>query len=212
MDPRKLPVALATLVLLAGAAAWATAQPGQPPQPAGQTQPKGEEKGGDEEEVVTLDKAPQAVRAAAIKLAGDAKNITKVIKEEDDEDMVTYEVEYNEGTGAAAVKCAAIVSTAGDLLETEKATSEATLPVPVMAALKKDYPKATFANPQLVTRVYYEIEVVTDGKTHEVKVDANGNIEDESKGGDKKGEHAKGKKSEKSEKGENNESKKDKKD
>jgi hypothetical protein len=194
MDTRKLSIGFVSLALLAGAGAWAFAQPGQPPQPAGNPQPKGEDKEGDEEEVITLDKAPEAVRAAAIKLAGDAKNITKVIKEEDDEDVVTYEVEYNEG----AVKCAAIFSTAGDLMETEKATTEAKLPAAVMAALKKDYPKAAFADPQVVTKMFYEIEVVIDGKKHEVKVDASGNIEDESKGdGDEKGEHKEEKKDKK---------------
>ena len=196
MDTRKLSVGFVSIALLAGAGAWAFAQPGQPPQPAGQAQPKGEEKEGDEEEVITLDKAPEAVRAAAIKLAGDAKNITKVIKEEDDEDVVQYEIEYNEG----AVKCAAIFSTGGDLMETEKATTEAKLPAAVMAALKKDYPKATFADPQVVTKMFYEIEIVIDGKKHEVKVDASGNIEDESKGGNHdKGEKHEGKKGEKEE-------------
>jgi hypothetical protein len=185
MNIRKLSVGFVSIALLAGAGAWAFAQPGQPPQSAGNTQPKGEEKEGDEEEVITLDKAPEAVRAAAIKLAGDAKNITKVIKEEDDEDVVQYEVEYNEG----AVTCAAIFSVAGDLMETEKGTTEAKLPPAVMAALKKDYPKATFANPFAVTKMFYEVEIVIDGKKHEVKVDASGNIEDESKGdGDEKGE------------------------
>lgn len=190
MDTRKLSVGFVSLALLAGAGAWAFAQPGQPPQPAGNTQPKGEEKEGDEEEVITLDKAPEAVRAAAIKLAGDAKNITKVIKEEDDEDVVQYEVEYNEGT----VKCAAIFSTAGELMETEKGTAEGKLPAAALAALKKDYPKATFANPFVVTKMFYEIEIVIDGKKHEVKVDASGNIEDESKSGDDKGEKHEGKK------------------
>ncbi len=202
MDTRKLSVGLVSLALITGAGAWAFAQPGQPPQPAGQAQPKGEDKEGDEEEVITLDKAPEAVRAAAIKLAGEAKNITKVIKEEDDEDVVQYEVEYNEG----AVKCAAIFSVTGDLMETEKATTEVKLPAAVMAALKKDYPKATFADPQVVTKMFYEIEVVIDGKKHEVKVDASGNIEDESEGGD---EHAKGEEHGKGEKGEGKKDKKD---
>lgn len=194
MDTRKLSVGFVSIALLAGAGAWAFAQPGQPPQPAGNTQPKGEDKEGDEEEVITLDKAPEAVRAAAIKLVGDAKNITKVIKEEDDEDVVQYEIEYNEG----AVKCAAIFSVAGDLMETEKATTDAKLPAAVMAALKKDYPKATFANPFAVTKMFYEVEIVIDGKKHEVKVDASGNIEDESKGdGDEKGEHKEEKKDKK---------------
>ncbi len=209
MDTRKLSVGLVSLALITGAGAWAFAQPGQPPQPphpAGSTQPKGEEKEGDEEEVITLDRAPEAVRAAAIKLAGDAKNITKVIKEEDDEDVVQYEVEYNEGAGGGAVKCAAIFSAAGDLMETEKSTTEVKLPAAVMAALKKDYPKATFADPQVVTKMFYEIEIVIDGKKHEVKVDASGNIEDETQGGD---EHAKGEEHGKGEKGEGKKDKKD---
>lgn len=202
MHTRKLSASLVSLALITGAGAWAFAQPGQPPQPAGQAQPKGEDKEGDEEEVITLDKAPEAVRAAAIKLAGDAKNITKVIKEEDDEDVVQYEVEYIEG----AVKCAAIFSAAGDLMETEKSMTEAKLPAAVMAALKKDYPKATFADPQVVTKMFYEIEVVIDGKKHEVKVDASGNIEDESKDD---GEHSKGEENGKGEKGEGKKDKKD---
>lgn len=195
MNTRKLSVGLLSLALLVGAGAWVYAQPGQSPQLGGITQPKVEEGDDRDEEVISLDKVPEAVRVAAIKLAGDAKNITKVIKEEDDEDVVTYEVEYNEG----AVRCAAIFSIAGDLMEIEKATTEAQLPAAVMAALRKDYPKATFANPFVVTRIFYEVEVVIDGKKHEVKVDASGNIEDESKGGDEKGEKHDGKKGEKDE-------------
>ena len=48
--------------------------------------------------------------------------------------------------------------------------------VPIYAALKKDDPKATFADPQVVTKMFYEIEVVIDGKKHEVKVDAGGQV------------------------------------
>jgi hypothetical protein len=195
MSTRHLGFGLAFLTLAAAGTMLAMARPAAPstspstaPQPtqASSAQPKAQEKEGDEEEVITLEKAPEAVREAAIKLAGDAKNITKVIKEEDEEDVVTYEVEYNESAGG--VKCAAIFSTAGDLMETEKATTEAKLPTAVMAALKKDYPKATFDSIQSVTKMFYEIEVVIDGKKHEVKVDASGNIEDTSKYGGEKGE------------------------
>lgn len=188
MNTRQLSVGLVSLVLLAGAGAWAFTRPGQPPNPAGSTQPMGEERENDEEEIITLDKAPEAVRAAAIKLAGDARHITKVSKEEDDEDALTYEVEYTEGSGPSAVACAAIFSAAGDLMETEKATSKTDLPAAVLAALKKDYPRATFTDPQFVTRMFYEINVVIDGKKHEVRVDASGNIEDGSQGDNEKGE------------------------
>lgn len=205
MNTRTISIGLVTLTVLAGAGAWTVAQSSPPPRAAGQDQPKGADPEGDEEEVIALDKAPDAVRAAAIKLVGDSKSITRVVKEEDDEDVVQFEVEYTQGAGAEAIKCAAIFSSAGDLMETEKATTEAKLPAAVMAALKKDYPKATFADPQAVTKMFYEVVVVIDGKKHEVKVAASGSIEDESEGGDEHGEHAKG---EDHEKGERHEGKK----
>ncbi len=204
MNNRTIGAGVALFILAAGGTMLAMGQPGRQPggQPAGQIQGKGDSETADEEEVITLDKAPGAVRAAALKLAGDAKNITKVIKEEDEEDVVTFEVEYNDG----AVKCAAVFSTAGELMETERATTEARLPAAVMAALRKDFPKATFADPQVVTRMFYEIDVVIDGKKHEVKVDAAGNIEDESDGDQEHGNHAKG---EEHGKGEKHEGKRD---
>lgn len=193
MDTRKLTVGFVSLALLAGAGAWALAQPaGQPPAPA-----KAPEKEADEadEEVIDLAKAPEPVRTAAVKLAGSEKAIKKVIKEED-EDVYTYEIEYT----SEGVDCAAIFSAAGDLMELEKGTTEAKLPAAALAALKKDYPKATFASPFIVTKTFYEIEVVIDGKKHEVKVDAAGNIEDEKGGEDHDHKDAKGEEHKKSEK------------
>jgi hypothetical protein len=190
MNPRRISIGIVSLILVAGAGAWAFAQPVPSSKPAAQPQPKTEEKEGDEEEVITFEKAPQAVRAAALKLAGDAKNITKVVKEEDDDDMMQYEVEYNDG----AVKCSALFSTAGDVMETERSTTEATLPPAALAALKKEYPKATFSGHSLVTRTFYEVDVVIDGKTHEVKVQASGAIKDKSKGGGEKSDKHDGEK------------------
>lgn len=203
MNARTLTVGFVSLALLAGAAVWALAQPaGQPPAPAKSPEKEADEAG---EQVIDLAKAPEPVRAAAIKLAGSERAVKKVIKEED-EGVSTYEVEYT----AEGVDCSAVVSTAGDVMELEKGTTEAKLPAAALAALKKDYPKATFASPLLVTKMFYEVEVVIDGKKHEVKVDAAGNIEDE-KGGDgmdhtdakgedhKKGEKHEGKKNEKDE-------------
>ena len=195
MDTRKLTVGFISLALLAGAGAWAVAQP------AGQPPAKAPEKAGEEadEDVIDFAKAPEAVRNAALKLvgAGGEKAIKKVIKEADD-DVIMFEIEYTEG----GLECAAIFSAAGDLMETEKATTEAKLPAAVMAALKKDYPKATFAKPFAVTKMFYEIEVVIDGKTHEVKVDAAGDIEDEAKDDGDDQDDAKGEKGEKGKKGE----------
>lgn len=175
MDIRKIAAGTTLFALLACAGAWAFAQPAD----------DGEK--GDDEQVITLDTAPESIRAAAIKHAGEAKNITKVLKEQDDDDAVIYEVEYNAGSGAAAIKCSAVFSSAGDLMEIEKATTMEKLPAAVMAALKKKYPTATFTDPQFVTRMFYEIDLVIEGKEHEVRVDASGDIDDESQGDD---EHA----------------------
>ncbi|MEI7656770.1 MAG: hypothetical protein WCK33_01750 [Phycisphaerae bacterium] len=171
-----LTVATAGAMLAVAQPTSLSANPSSAPSPKqpSPAQPKAEEKEGDEEEVITLDKAPEAVRAAAIKLAGDAKSITKVIKEEHDEDVVTYEVEYKDGT----TECAAVFSVAGELTELEKSTTEGKLPAAVMAALKRDYPGAALEKPTAVTKMHYEIQVVVDGKKHEVKVDASGHIED----------------------------------
>ena len=175
MYTRNLSVGFVSLALITGAGAWALAQP------AGQPPAKAPEKAGEEadEEAIDFTKAPEAVRTAALKLvgAGGEKAVKKVIREED-EDVYTYEIEYTEG----GVDCAAIFSAVGDLMESEKATTEVKLPAAVMAALKKDYPKATFAKPFAVTKMFYEVEIVIDGKSHEVTVDAAGNIEDEYKG------------------------------
>jgi len=175
MYTRNLSVGFVSLALITGAGTWALAQP------AGQPPAKAPEKAGEEadEEAIDFTKAPEAVRTAALKLvgAGGEKAVKKVIREED-EDVYTYEIEYTEG----GVDCSAIFSAVGDLMESEKATTEVKLPAAVMAALKKDYPKATFAKPFAVTKMFYEVEIVIDGKSHEVTVDAAGNIEDEYKG------------------------------
>ncbi|CAN5716675.1 hypothetical protein BH11PLA1_BH11PLA1_11300 [soil metagenome] len=207
MDTRNLSVGFVSLALLTGAGALAFLAFAQP---AAQPPAKAPEKAGEEagEEVIDLAKAPEAVRTAALKLVGASgeKAIKKVIKEED-EGVYTYEIEFT----ADGVECSAALSTAGDLLELEKATTEAKLPAAAMAALKKDYPKATFAKPFAVTKMYYEIQMVIDGKTREVKVDAAGNIEGWPKGAGKDQKDAKGEgygKGEKSEKGEKHEGKK----
>lgn len=164
-------------------------------QPGKESAPK-QESGADREageEVIALDTAPDAVRAEAIKLAGGEKNVSKVIRERSKTGATTFEVEYSEG----AVKCAAILSMAGDVMETERAVAESSLPDPALAALRREYPGATFADAQAVTVHSYEIDVVLDGKRHEVKVDATGGISDPSRASkDKPKEKKKGEKKE----------------
>lgn len=176
---RSRPALVALLASLAAVGAWAVhrAAPtasAEPPAGAGAAAAQDRERDGDGERVITVDTAPAAVRAAAMKLAGGAANITKVIREEDEDDVVTYEVEYTDG----GVPCSANFSPAGDLMEQERATTEAKLPPAAVAALRHEFPNAAIADAQVVTRTFYEVQVVIDGKKREVRVDAAGAIEE----------------------------------
>lgn len=126
------------------------------------------------EVIIKFADAPEAVRAGARKLTGE-QNITRVIRESD-EGITTYEIEYTD----AGVKCAAIFTSNGDVMETERTIATGTLPAAASAAIKKEYTKATVGTVQIVTKTYYEVELTENGKTREIKVDAAGSIEDES--------------------------------
>jgi len=125
------------------------------------------------EETIKLADAPEAVRNAVAKLTS-ADKVTKVIKETD-EGVTVFEVEYTVESAA----CSAAFSSAGDVLELEKGVNESAVPAAIMAALKKEFPKATLKDFNSVQKFYYEVDVVIDGKKHEVKVDASGEIDDE---------------------------------
>ena len=162
MDTRKLSVGR-RVALLAGAGAWAFAQPGNRLNPLETLSPK-EEKEGDEEEVITLDKAPRQSRAPRSNSRATPRTSPKVIKEEDDGTWSSTRSRVQRG-GAGGDD-----QVQRDLLrrgrpDGDRAATEAKLPAAVMAALQKDYPKATFADPQVVTKMFYEIEVVIDGKS-----------------------------------------------
>lgn len=187
MNARKLSLGIVALALTAGAGAWAIAPQLRPPNQPGDQ--------GDNEEVITLDEAPAAVRAAAIKLVGNARAIDQVIREEEEEDIVTYEVEYHDGQ----VVCAAVFSGAGDVMELERAVGMDSLPTAARAALAEEFNGAEFGESYLVTKTLYEVDVILDGERFEIVVDAAGNIEDhagdegdEARGddeGDEAGEH-----------------------
>ncbi len=171
MESRTLSIGITSLALLAGACGWAFAQQEQPSRAA--AAPRVDEDEG--EDVISLDKAPEAVRRAAIKLAGGANRITRVTREEDEEDVVVYEIEYTDG----ATSCSAVFSEAGELMEAEREIAAASLPATALRALREEFPDATFADVQFVTKMYYEVEAVIGGESHEVVVDAAGNIEDD---------------------------------
>lgn len=157
------------------------------------TQPAGEKMDEEGNEVtIKLAEAPAPVRAAAMKLTAE-KNITKVTRETDD-GVTTFEVDFSEG----GVSGSGTFTQAGETLELEHGLTEAKIPAAAMDAVKKAHPGATFGEMTSVTKFYYEIEVMKDGKMHEVKVDATGEIEHAH---DQSGDHA-GKGGEKDEKDE----------
>jgi hypothetical protein len=61
-------------------------------------------------------------------------------------------------------------------METEKQVQASSLPSAAMAAVKKQYEKATLGDINLVTKTFYEVNVTIDGKKTEVVVDPSGKI------------------------------------
>jgi uncharacterized membrane protein YkoI len=125
----------------------------------------------DEETTIKLVDAPEAVRTAAAKLAPE-KNITKVTRESDD-GITTYEVEFTQDGVAGS----GTFTPMGDVLEVEREVAESKLPAAAVAAVKKANPGSTIGSVALVTRTYYELQIVKDGQKREVKVDASGEID-----------------------------------
>jgi hypothetical protein len=213
MDIRTITASFVSLILFAGAAALVFGQQAAPIRSGGTTPPgaapapaapkadaakeadedKDDEDADDEEEAITLDKAPAPVQEAALKLAGEARNITRVTREEQDDDLYVYEVEFSApstpaGMGplsdaAPGTKCSASFSAAGDLVEIEKAVALDKLPASVLKALKDEFPGMVLADAVIATKITYEIKLRVDGEDHEVTVNAAGIIQDDC-GGD----------------------------
>lgn len=159
--------------------AYTAAQPAKnAPQPAHQPANHGE--AGEVE--IKFSDAPEAVRKAALKLTTEA-NITKVTRETA-HGVNLYEVEFKDG----ATSSSADFAESGDVLEVERGIAEADIPAAAMTAIHKAHPGATLGQPHLVTKTFYEIEIVENGKKHEVKVNAAGMIEGRKHDGDAKGE------------------------
>jgi len=175
MNLRSNSLALLSLVSVAGLGSLAIASLIQPAPPAAAATADGETE-------IKVAELPDAARAAVTKLVP-AANVKKVIKESD-EGITTFEIEYTDGSTA----CSIVVSPAGDVLETERGIGQDKVTAAAMAALKKEFPGATLGDAMLVTKTYFEVVVTIDGKKHEVKVDAAGNIDDAHGGGKEEAE------------------------
>lgn len=164
---------LLALAFASGMGAWALVPQAQPGAAAGQAAGKGGGEAADGEVVIKLAEAPEAVRAAVAKVTP-AASVTRVLKEED-EGVTIYEVEFTEG----GMSCSASFSAAGETIDIEKGVKESALPAAATAALKKSYPAATFGGHTAVQEFFYEVEITINGTKHEVRVNAAGDIEDE---------------------------------
>ena len=142
--------------------------------------------GGEAEQTVVIkfESAPQSVRDAFSELApGKAPSRVERIA---DEDVTKFEIEYPGADGT----CSATFSDHGHLLESEMAIQPSALPEAALRELMKDYPGAEILEAESVQLHFYEVEIIKDGKKHEVIVLATGDIEDQVFGGEDDEEHA----------------------
>ncbi|HEX5010679.1 MAG TPA: hypothetical protein VFY71_09770, partial [Planctomycetota bacterium] len=72
----------------------------------------------------------------------------------------------------------ATLSDGGHVMELERELPVDTLPAAVQAALKHDFPGATVDKAEAVQVSYFEVQVNSGGRKHDVKVYATGDIED----------------------------------
>jgi uncharacterized membrane protein YkoI len=118
---------------------------------------------------------PKAVIAAFEKANPDAKALE--FEEEMFRDKVAYEVEYKKNGREYEF----LYSANGSLLQKEKEIDVKKLPVPVIQAIKKAYPKAEIKEAEQVmkpdsTISGYEVEIKAARKEIELEMDASGVI------------------------------------
>lgn len=123
--------------------------------------------------VVQLDQVPRAVQDAFRTLAAGAapSRVERII----DDNLVTFEFEFPKNGATASVT----LSEHGDTVEIENPVRGEALPQAVRAAIEEEYPGAAISEANSVQVFYYEVELKTGGRTHEIKVLPTGDIEDE---------------------------------
>jgi len=117
--------------------------------------------------------APKSVQEAYRKVAGSIEP-SRVLREEDDE-IVEFEIEYQSEGHACSLRTTA----EGDVLELEQSVDSAGVSRLVLDALKHRFPNAKIDVAERVHEYHYEFKIVVDGKTHDVSIDPNGDIDDE---------------------------------
>jgi uncharacterized membrane protein YkoI len=120
-----------------------------------------------------LRKAPPAVQAAVIQLAG-ANKISEFDSETENGKMV-YDLEYT----VKGAEFAADIDPSGTILTREVGIDASILPPAVVEAANKAHPNAAIHEPAIVTagdKMYYEVEMRVDKDTHEVQISPAGEV------------------------------------
>ena len=137
---------------------------------------QGEEEEDDDETVIELSRAPEAVQAAVKKMGAEVTTLTM----EKEDGAVEYEVEYT----AAGVEHSLTLAESGAVLEEESGIDKALLPPAAVKAIEKKYPGAVIRSAEQVKVVFYELDIVKNGKKHEVKLNAAGQMMDDDEDND----------------------------
>ena len=122
------------------------------------------------EEKIQLTDAPAAVQQA-IKAELGSNPAEKITREKEDGRM-EYEVEYKKDGRDASIK----LDEAGKIIEKEINVDPASLPAPVIAALKTHYPTAKILEAEKAEPGAYEIKIQVGPDKHKIELNADGNF------------------------------------
>jgi uncharacterized membrane protein YkoI len=132
---------------------------------------EGDDDNGEEDEAeveVAWDQIPKAVQDGLAAVLGGAA--PDELTRELEGGVTVYEAEYELNGSEYSVE----VSENGDVLESEVEIAPSSLPSAILERLAQSAPDAEIEEVELVTVSFYEVELTSQGKTHEVKMLANG--------------------------------------
>jgi len=131
-----------------------------------------------DQETITLADTPQAVQDAVASYTTPDK--VKEVECETEDGVTVYEIGYATADGEASV----VLSAAGELIETEHAVGETTLPVAVREALASRFKDAKVVEADAVTLRYFEVKVKVGDGVREVKILPSGRIAGDDESGE----------------------------
>ncbi len=120
------------------------------------------------EQAVTWDQLPKSVQDGLTAVLG--ATVPEKLTREVEDGFTTYEAEFETNGTEYSVK----LSDTGDTLETEEKIATSSLPDGVVQRLAQIGPNAEVHEVQQVTVTFYEVELKSKGRTHEIRMLANG--------------------------------------